>query len=110
MGIFCRDQAELFDGLAAATDGGGDALVAIGLDAIGIGMQHQEADLAAGSGGACPENNPRGRRGTPRPRPAGAEAARTAQRPGLILAASDAVGTLGGIHAASMARAAAAVW
>jgi len=32
------------------------------------------------------------------------------QRPGLILAASDAVGTLGGIHAASMARAAAAVW
>ena len=32
------------------------------------------------------------------------------QRPGLILAASDAVGTLGGIHAASMARPAAAVW
>jgi hypothetical protein len=31
-------------------------------------------------------------------------------QPGLILAASDAVGTLGGIHAASMARAAAAVW
>jgi hypothetical protein len=31
-----------------------------------------------------------------RPRPAVAEAARTAQRPGLILAASDAVGTLGG--------------
>jgi hypothetical protein len=33
MSIFCRDQTELFDGLAAATDGSGDALVAIGLDA-----------------------------------------------------------------------------
>ena len=33
MGIFCRDQAELFDGLTAAADGGGDALMAIGLDA-----------------------------------------------------------------------------
>jgi len=39
-----------------------------------------------------------------------AEAARTAQRPGLVLAASAAVGTLGGFHAAAMARAAAAVW
>jgi len=93
MGIFCRDQAQLFDRLAAVTDGGGDPLMAIGLDVIGVGMQHQEADLAAGSGGACPENSPRERRGTPPPRPA-----------------SDAVGTLGGIHAASMARAAAAVW
>ena len=93
MGIFCRDQAELFHRLAAATDGGGDALMAIGLDAIWIGVEHQEADLAAGSGGAC---HGRERRGTPRPRPAGAEAARTAQQPGLILAASDAVGTLGG--------------
>jgi hypothetical protein len=55
---------------------------------FGIGIQHQGADLAAGSGGACPENNPRKRRGTPRPRPAGAEAARTAERPDLILAAS----------------------
>jgi hypothetical protein len=62
----------------------------------GIGVEHQEADLAAGSGGACPEHSPRGRRGTPRPRPAVAEAARTAQRPGLILAATGAVGTLGG--------------
>jgi hypothetical protein len=35
-------------------------------------------------------------RGTPRPRPAVAAAARTAERPGLILAAADAVGTLGG--------------
>ena len=67
--------------------------MAIGLDAIGIGVEHQEADLAAGSGGAC---HGRGRRGTPRPRPAVAEAARTAQQPGLILAASAAVGTLGG--------------
>ena len=41
----------------------------------GIGMEHQEADLAAGSGGAC---HGRGRRGTPRPRPTGAETARTA--------------------------------
>ena len=49
MGIFCRNQAELFDGLPAATDGGGDALMAIGLDAIGIGVEHQGADLAAGS-------------------------------------------------------------
>jgi hypothetical protein len=49
--------------------------MAIGLDAIGIGVEHQEADLAAGSGGAC---HGRTRRGTPRPRPAGAEAARTA--------------------------------
>jgi hypothetical protein len=31
--------------------------MAIGLDAIGIGVEHQEADLAAGSGGACPENH-----------------------------------------------------
>ena len=37
-----------------------------------------------------------GEGGNTRPRPAVAEAARTAQRPGLILAASDAVGTLGG--------------
>ena len=40
IGIFCRNQAELFYGLTAATDGGGDALMAIGLDAIGIGVQH----------------------------------------------------------------------
>jgi hypothetical protein len=33
MGIFCMNQTELFDGLTAATDGGGDALMAIGLDA-----------------------------------------------------------------------------
>ena len=33
MGIFCRNEAELFHGLTAATDGGGDALMAIGLDA-----------------------------------------------------------------------------
>jgi hypothetical protein len=90
MGIFCRDQAELFDRLAATTNGSGDPLMAIGLDAIGIGVEHQKADLAAGSGGAC---HGRERRGTPRPRPA-----------------SDAVGTLGEIHAASMARTAAAVW
>ena len=42
---------------------------------VWTGVQHQEADLAAGSGGAC---HGRERRGTPRPRPAGAEAARTA--------------------------------
>ena len=47
MSIFCRDQAELFDRLAAATDRGGDPLMAIGLDAIWIGVEHQEADLAA---------------------------------------------------------------
>jgi prevent-host-death family protein len=46
----------------------------------GIGMKHQEADLAAGSGGACPENHPWGRRETPRPRPAVAEAAAPQRR------------------------------
>ena len=43
MGIFCRDQAQLFDRLAAVTDGGGDPLMAIGLDAIQVGVKHQGA-------------------------------------------------------------------
>jgi hypothetical protein len=49
--------------------------VAIGLDAIWIGMQNQGAELTAGSGGVC---HGRGRRRTPGPRPTGAETARTA--------------------------------
>jgi len=107
IGIFSRDQAELFDGLTAATDGGGDALMAIGLYAIWVGVKHQEADLAAGSGGA---GHGRKRRGTPRPRPAGAEAARTASaaRPDPCRLCRS--GHAGSVHAASMARAAAAVW
>ena len=39
MGIFGRNEAELFDGLTAATNRGGDALMAIGLDAIEIGAR-----------------------------------------------------------------------
>ena len=74
-GLLSGDQAQLFDGLTAAAHGGGDALMAIGLDAIWIGVEHQGAELTAGSGGAC---HGRGRRGTPRPRPTGAETARTA--------------------------------
>ena len=62
IGHLSGDQAELLDRLAAATDRGGDALMAIGLDAIRIGVEHQGADLAAGSGGAC---HGRRRRGTP---------------------------------------------
>jgi hypothetical protein len=67
--------------------------MAIGLDAIGIGVEHQEADFAAGSGGAC---HGRGRRGTPDQGPLWQRRQGPRQRPGLILAASDAVGTLGG--------------
>jgi len=58
-GLLSGDQAQLYDGLTAAAHGGGDALLAIGLDAIGIGMQNQGAELTAGSGGAC---HGRGRR------------------------------------------------
>jgi hypothetical protein len=85
----------------------------------GIDVEHQEADLAAGSGGACPEQSPRGRRGTPRPRPAVAEAARTASHREVRHANTAArpdpcrlwrSGHAGRGHAASMARPAAAVW
>ena len=41
---------ELFDWLAAAPDERGDVLVAMGLDAIWIDVEHQGADFAAGSG------------------------------------------------------------
>ena len=58
-GLLSGDQAQLYDGLTAAAHGGGDALLAIGLDAIGIGMQNQGAELTAESGGAC---HGRGRR------------------------------------------------
>jgi len=77
MSIFCRNQAELFHRLAAATDGGGDALMAIGLDANCFAEAQGLRDryAAPGSGGAC---HGRKRCGTPRPRPAGTEAARTA--------------------------------
>lgn len=46
---------ELFDWLAAAPDERGDALVAMGLDAIGIDVEHQGADFAAGSGAIAME-------------------------------------------------------
>ena len=42
--------AELLDRLAAAADGLGDALMAIGLDAIGLDVEHEGADFATGSG------------------------------------------------------------
>jgi hypothetical protein len=39
LAILCGNQAELFDWLPAATNWGGDALMAIGLDAIEIGAR-----------------------------------------------------------------------
>lgn len=45
--------ADFFDRLAAAPDGLGDALMAMGLDAIWIDVEHQGADFAAGSGNAA---------------------------------------------------------
>jgi hypothetical protein len=51
MGLFGRNEAHLFDGLASTTKGHRVALMAIGLDAIWIDMYHQSTDLAAGSGG-----------------------------------------------------------
>ena len=85
----------------------------------GIRVENQEPDLAAGSGGACPDINPRGRRGTLRPRPAVLEAAMTASRREVRDANTAArpdpcrhrrSGHAGRVHAASMACAAAAVW
>ena len=49
MGAGHRHIAELLDRLTATADGLGDALVAIGLDAIGIDVHDQAADFAAGS-------------------------------------------------------------
>ena len=55
--------AELLDRLAAAADRLGDALVAIGLDAIGIDVHDQAADLlmnqSLGSGGCDPKSSNR---------------------------------------------------
>ena len=49
MGPLSGNEAHLFDGLAAAANGNREALMAIGLDAIGIDMHHQSTDLAAGT-------------------------------------------------------------
>jgi hypothetical protein len=68
MGPLGGDQAHLLDRLAAPADRDGEPLMAIGLDAIRVGVQHQEADFAAGSRGTCHGEN---WRGTPGPRPAG---------------------------------------
>ena len=115
MGALGGDQAQLLDRFAAAADRRGGALVAIGLDPIGIGVEHQGADFAAGSGGAY---HGRRRRGTPRPRPAVVVAARTASHREVRSADTAAwpdpcrrrrSGHAGRGHAASMARAAAAV-
>ena len=59
--------AELLDRLAAAGDGLGDALMAIGLDAIRIDVHDQAADFAAGSFAdrhreRCEGHRPRARR------------------------------------------------
>ena len=51
MGPLGGDEAHLFDGLTATAKGNCVALMAIGLDAIGIDMHHQSTDLAAGTGG-----------------------------------------------------------
>lgn len=67
----------------------------------GIGVEHQGADLAAGSGGVCHGG---GRRGTPDRGPLGRRRQGPRQRPGLILAAADAVGTLGGSTPSPMAQ------
>ena len=56
-GLLSGDEAQLFDGLPAAAHGGGDALVAIGLDAIWIGVEHQGAELTAGGGGNRASHN-----------------------------------------------------
>ena len=84
--------AHLFDRLAAAADGLGDALVAVFLDAIGIDVEHEGADFAAGSG------DRHGRKAWDATRlPGPVAAARTAShrkvrqrvsQPGLILAAA----------------------
>ena len=75
--------------------------MAIGLDANCFAEAQGLRDRCAAPGSG---SRSRERWGVPwkgkawntRPRPAMAEAARTAQQPGLILAAFDAVGTLGG--------------
>jgi hypothetical protein len=51
MGTGCGHVPDLFDRLAAAAHRLGDPLMAIGLDPIGIDVQHQGADFAAGGGG-----------------------------------------------------------
>ena len=67
MGVGHGLVAKLADGLAAAADVDGEALVGKGLDAIGIDVHHQGADLAAGSGAdrhreRCEGHRPRARR------------------------------------------------
>ena len=62
MGLLGRDEAQLPDGLAATAEGDHLALMAIGLDAIRIDMQHQGTDGAAGTGG-----DRHGRNGVGRP-------------------------------------------
>jgi hypothetical protein len=80
--------------------------MAIGLDAIWVGVQHQGADLTAGSGGVCHGSD---RRGTPRPRPAVAAAARTALAAWPDPCRRRRSGHAGRGHAAAMARTAVAV-
>ena len=46
-GPLSGDQAQLLDGLAATAEGRGVALMAIGLDAIGIDVQHKGAEGSA---------------------------------------------------------------
>ena len=50
MGLGHGHEANLFDGLATTAQGDIEALMAKGLDAIGIDVHHQGADLAAGNG------------------------------------------------------------
>ena len=63
MGASHGHVSGLADGLAAAADVDGEALVGKGLDAIGVDVHHQGADLAAGSGadryrGRCEGHRP----------------------------------------------------
>jgi hypothetical protein len=67
MGTGHGHGAQLADGLAAAADVDGEALMGIGLDAIRVDVHHQGADLAARSGadrhrGRCEGHRPRARR------------------------------------------------
>ena len=48
MGLGHGHEADLLDRLTATAEGDIEALMAIGLDAIGIDMHHQGADFAAG--------------------------------------------------------------
>ena len=91
MGTGHEQVVELAHGLAAAAHKDGEALVAIGLDAIGVDMHHQGADLTAGSCADRHRERCEGHRLLAIAPPGGQG---PHQRPGLSLAAGVVLGTV----------------